>query len=80
MRRWRGSRADALRPAAHLTCVGAARGEIDVVVRGYLEAGVRHIVALRGDPPAGADAPYQPSADGYRAPPNWSAGIKAIGW
>ena len=51
-----------LRPAAHLTCVGAARGEIDEVVRGYLAAGVGHIVALRGDPPAGADAPYQPIA------------------
>jgi methylenetetrahydrofolate reductase (NADPH) len=69
----------ALRPAAHLTCVGAARGEIDEVVRGYVAAGVGHIVALRGDPPAGADAPYQPSADGYQSTAELVAGVKAIG-
>src|SRR5947199_376305 len=40
----------ALTPAAHLTCVGATREEIDAVARGYWELGVRHIVALRGDP------------------------------
>src|SRR5688572_122833 len=38
-----------LTPAAHLTCVGASRGEIDDIARSYWEAGVRHIVALRGD-------------------------------
>jgi methylenetetrahydrofolate reductase (NADPH) len=43
-----------LTPAAHLTCVAATRAEIDAVIAGYAEAGVRHIVALRGDPPAGA--------------------------
>ena len=42
-----------LTPAAHLTCVGAPRGEIDDVVRGYWDAGIRHIVALRGDMPDG---------------------------
>ena len=42
-----------LRPAAHLTCVGATRAEVDAVVRDYWAAGVRHIVALRGDPPGG---------------------------
>src|ERR1700722_13116902 len=40
-------------PAAHLTCVGASRHEVDTVARGYWDAGVRHIVALRGDPPPG---------------------------
>src|SRR2546426_744083 len=40
-------------PAAHLTCVAATRADIDAVIRGYWEAGVRHIVALRGDPPGG---------------------------
>ena len=40
----------ALTPAAHLTCVGATREEVDEVARAYWEAGVRHIVALRGDP------------------------------
>src|SRR6202167_4024005 len=44
-----------LLPAAHLTCVGAARGEIDDIVSRYHEVGVRHIVALRGDPPGGID-------------------------
>ncbi len=49
-----------LRPAAHLTCVGASKGEVDDVIREYWDAGVRHIVALRGDPPGGIDAPYAP--------------------
>ena len=40
-------------PAAHLTCVGAPREEVDAVARDYWEAGIRHIVALRGDAPAG---------------------------
>ena len=49
-RRWRRSpRETYLRPAAHLTCVGAAKGEVDDVIRAYWDAGVRHIVALRGD-------------------------------
>ena len=47
-----------LLPAAHLTCVGAARGEIDDIVDRYHEVGVRHIVALRGDPPGGIGTAY----------------------
>jgi methylenetetrahydrofolate reductase (NADPH) len=54
-----------LKPAAHLTCVAATRDEIDEVMRGYWEAGVRHIVALRGDPQAGAGAKYEPTPGGY---------------
>ncbi len=42
-----------LQAAAHLTCVGATQGEIDQVAEGYWQSGIRHIVALRGDPPAG---------------------------
>ncbi|MBX6747990.1 MAG: methylenetetrahydrofolate reductase, partial [Acetobacteraceae bacterium] len=53
-----------LTPAAHLTCVGASRAEVDEVARGYWAAGVRHIVALRGDPPAGAER-YEPHPEGY---------------
>jgi methylenetetrahydrofolate reductase (NADPH) len=69
----------ALKPAAHLTCVGATRAAINDVVEGYYSAGVRHIVALRGDPPGGADAPYAPPKDGYQTTPDLVAGIKAIG-
>lgn len=54
-----------LRAAAHLTCVGATREDVDGVIRDYWEAGVRHIVALRGDPPAGIGARYEPFPDGY---------------
>jgi methylenetetrahydrofolate reductase (NADPH) len=55
----------ALKPAAHLTCVGASKAEIDAVVDGYAETGVRHIVALRGDPVAGIGTVYQPHPEGY---------------
>ena len=57
----------ALTPAAHLTCVEASRTEVDTVIDGYKAAGVRHIVALRGDPPMGdgIGGAYVPRADGY---------------
>lgn len=55
-----------LKPAAHLTTVAAARGEVDDVLRTYWEAGVRHIVALRGDPPGGLAETFTPHPDGYR--------------
>lgn len=51
-------------PAAHLTCVGATRDEIHEVADAYWAVGVRHLVALRGDPPAGSDA-YTPTPGGY---------------
>jgi methylenetetrahydrofolate reductase (NADPH) len=66
-----------LKPAAHLTCVGASRGEIDDIVRAYWDAGIRHIVALRGDMP-GMDGPYRPHADGYQSTPELIAGIQRI--
>lgn len=66
-----------LKPAAHLTCVGASRGEIDDIVRGYWDAGIRHIVALRGDMP-GMSGPYRPHADGYHSTPELIAGIRRI--
>jgi methylenetetrahydrofolate reductase (NADPH) len=66
-----------LKPAAHLTCVGAARGEIDDIVRAYWDAGIRHIVALRGDMP-GMTGPYAPHPDGYRSTPELIAGIQKI--
>jgi methylenetetrahydrofolate reductase (NADH) len=68
-----------LKPAAHLTCVAATRGEIDEVIRSYRDAGVRHIVALRGDPVAGIGTAYEPHPGGYRQTCDLVAGIKAIG-
>src|ERR1700741_3442118 len=65
-----------LKPAAHLTCVGASREEIDAVARDYWNAGVRHIVALRGDPEEGAR--YAAHGRGYQATPEMIAGIRAI--
>jgi methylenetetrahydrofolate reductase (NADPH) len=54
-----------LKPAAHLTTVSASRAEIDGVLRDYRNAGVRHIVALRGDPPGGVGLPYLQHPQGY---------------
>jgi methylenetetrahydrofolate reductase (NADPH) len=65
-----------LLPAAHLTCVGASRGEIDEIVDRYHEVGVRHIVALRGDPASGIGTPYVAHPDGYQTSPALVAGIK----
>jgi methylenetetrahydrofolate reductase (NADPH) len=54
-----------LKPAAHLTCVEASRADVDAVIAEYWNAGVRHIVALRGDPPGRIGGAYAPRADGY---------------
>ncbi|CAH0297988.1 methylenetetrahydrofolate reductase [NAD(P)H] [Roseomonas sp. CECT 9278] len=67
-----------LTPAAHLTCVGATRDEVDAVARRYWEAGVRHIVALRGDPPAGASE-YTPHPGGYAQAEDLVRGLRRIG-
>lgn len=66
-----------LKPAAHLTCVAAPRGEIDDIVRAYWDAGIRHIVALRGDMPD-MQGVYRHHSDGYRSTPELIAGIKKI--
>ncbi len=58
-------RESTLKPAAHLTCVAASRAEVDAVLRGYWSAGVRSIVALRGDPPGGVGLPYLQHPHGY---------------
>jgi methylenetetrahydrofolate reductase (NADPH) len=68
-----------LEPAAHLTCVNATRAEVDEVVRGYQAAGVKHIVALRGDPPTGVGTRYEPHPGGYAQAADLVRGIKAIG-
>lgn len=68
-----------LMPAAHLTCVAATREQIDEVVRDYASAGVRHIVALRGDAPEGPGTLYKPHPGGYQNAADLVAGIKKIG-
>ena len=66
----------ALVPAAHLTCVDAVRADIDDVVDRYHEVGVRHIVALRGDPMSGIGSAYTAHHDGYQTSTDLVAAIK----
>ncbi|MGN6594530.1 methylenetetrahydrofolate reductase [Sphingopyxis terrae] len=66
----------AVPPAAHLTCVEASRGEIEEVARAYWDAGVRHIVALRGDVPGGGA--YRAHPDGFANAVELVAGLKRI--
>jgi methylenetetrahydrofolate reductase (NADPH) len=70
-------RETSLEPAAHLTCVGAARAEIDAVARDYWLAGIRHIVALRGDPPEGTKK-FVPHPRGYASSTELVAGLKRV--
>jgi methylenetetrahydrofolate reductase (NADPH) len=65
-----------LRPAAHLNCIGATREEIDAVAQRYWQSGVRHIVALRGDPPGGGHYASQPG--GYSNAAELVAGLKRV--
>ena len=67
-----------LRPAAHLTCVEASREEVDQVVRDYWAAGIRHIVALRGDPPGAIGGAYTVREDGYANATELTRAIGAI--
>ena len=67
-----------LTPAAHLTCVGAPREDINRIAQGYWDAGIRHIVALRGDSPDGIGETYRPTADGYAYGPDLVAGLKRV--
>jgi len=71
-------RETALEPAAHLTCVCATREEIDEVVRAYKDTDIRHIVALRGDPPEGIGEVYEPHPGGYESSVDLVRGIKKI--
>jgi methylenetetrahydrofolate reductase (NADPH) len=67
-----------LTPAAHLTCVAATRPEVDAVIEAYAQAGVRHIVALRGDPVGGVGERFAPHPGGYRNAADLVTGIKRI--
>ena len=71
------ARESALTPAAHLTCVAATRAEVDEVARQYWDAGIRHLVALRGDPPDG-DTAYHPTAGGYAYASDLVTGLRRV--
>lgn len=66
-----------LTAAPHLTCIGAARAEIDDIARQYWDMGIRHLVALRGDPPKDAGG-YRPHPDGYAYASDLVAGLRKI--
>lgn len=68
-------RETALVGAPHLTCIGASRGELLDLARQYWDMGIRHLIALRGDPPAG----YQPPADGFLYASDLVAGLRSVG-
>ena len=67
-----------LKPAAHLTCVSASKADVNDVIESYYNLGVRHIVALRGDMPAGIDAPFEPHPQGYASSIELIKAIKKI--
>jgi len=67
-----------LKPAAHLTCVSATRAEVDAIVGDYWNLGVRHIVALRGDPPGGPGRRFETAPGGYINAADLIKGIKVI--
>ena len=65
-----------LTAAAHLTCVAASKAEIDEIADQYWQAGVRHIVALRGDPPPADGGSFVPHPEGYTCAADLVAGLK----
>ncbi len=68
----------AMRPAAHLTCVDASKDDVDAVAQAYWDAGVRHVVALRGDPPGGVGSAYEPHPLGYKNAAELTKGLKNV--
>jgi methylenetetrahydrofolate reductase (NADPH) len=72
------SKETSLSPAAHLTCVGSDKASVDAVVREFKAVGVKHFVALRGDPPEGVGAAYKPHPGGYANGAELVAGLRAI--
>ncbi|MEW5728653.1 MAG: methylenetetrahydrofolate reductase [Pseudomonadota bacterium] len=71
------ARETALKPAAHLTCVGHSRGEVDDIARRYWDEGIRHIVALRGDMPDNSGR-YEPTPGGYAYAVDLVKGLRRI--
>lgn len=68
-----------LSPAGHLTCVDASRDEVDTVIHSYKAAGIKHIVALRGDPSTGIGTAYRAHPDGYQSTDDLIRGARDIG-
>jgi methylenetetrahydrofolate reductase (NADPH) len=64
--------------ASHLTCVGATKEEVHAVVADFQAVGVKHFVALRGDPPGGVGTPYQPHPGGYANAAELTAGLRGL--
>ena len=64
--------------AGHLTCVGASKEDVNAVAQAYWDAGVKHIVALRGDPPPSAGGVYEPHPEGYAGAVDLVRGLKEI--
>jgi methylenetetrahydrofolate reductase (NADPH) len=71
------ARETSIKPAAHLTCVGASHAEIDAIAERYWQAGIRHLVALRGDMPDGT-RPYRAHPEGYAYASDLVTGLKRI--
>lgn len=67
-----------MKPAAHLTCVSATQDEIREILTAYWDVGVRHIVALRGDPPTGVGDKFRPAQNGYASSTELVRGIRKI--
>jgi methylenetetrahydrofolate reductase (NADPH) len=67
-----------MKPAAHLTCVSASREEINQIVHDYWDVGVRHIVALRGDPPTGVGEKFNAHLNGYKSSTDLVRGIRQL--
>jgi len=65
--------------AAHLTCVGQSRADVEATIARYAQLGVHHIVALRGDPPEGIDAAYVAHPDGFQSTAELVASIAELG-
>lgn len=71
-------RETSLKPAAHLTCVAASKGDVDEVIHAYKDAGINHIVALRGDPPEGVGTDFKAHPEGYQGSVDLIKGIRSI--
>ena len=67
-----------MKPSAHLTCVSATQDEIREILTAYWDVGVRHIVALRGDPPTGVGETFRPAENGYASSTELVRGIRRI--